>query len=110
MTPLTIVGSGIPAASRMVGARSMTCVREFDVDGVGLRVGVDQRVAALMQLVAVGEPHADPHRRVQRPVGEHATRRKAQPQKVRGNLAPARHGQLIVARAQQLEHRALEST
>jgi hypothetical protein len=25
-----------------------------------------------MQLVSVGEPHADPHRRMQRPVGQQA--------------------------------------
>ena len=81
---------------------------ELDVDGVGLRIGVDQGVPALMQLVAVGEPHPDPHRRVQRSIGQQAARLEAQPQVVRAELATAGHGQLVLACAQQLEHGALE--
>ena len=53
---------------------------EVDVDGVGGRVGIDECVAALVQLVAVGEPHRTPHRRVQRPVGEQSATVEAQPQ------------------------------
>jgi len=55
-----------------------------------------------MQLVAVGEPHPDPHRRVQRPIGQQAARLEAQPQVVRAELATAGHGQLVLACAQQL--------
>jgi hypothetical protein len=73
--------------------------RELDVDGVVDRVRVDQRVTALMNLVAVGEPHADPHRRVQRRVLQHAAGIKAQAQVVRADLAAAGHGQPVVARA-----------
>ena len=73
---------------------------ELGVDGVGLRIGVDQGVPALMQLVAVGEPHPDPHRRVQRPIGQQAARLEAQPQVVRAELATAGHGQLVLACAQ----------
>jgi hypothetical protein len=57
---------------------------ELDVDGVGVRVGVNERVAELMLLVAVGEPHPDPHRRVQWPIGEHAAGFEVQPQVVGG--------------------------
>jgi hypothetical protein len=84
--------------------------RELDVDSVGVGVGVDERVAALVLLVAVGEPHPDPHRRVQRPIGEHAARVEAQPQVVRTELAVSSHCQLVVAGAKQLEYRAAEPT
>ena len=84
--------------------------RELDVNGVGLRVGVDQGVAPLVQLVLVGEPHPDPHRRVQRAVTEHAARLEAQAEEMRADLTPPGHRQLVVARAQHLEHRALESS
>jgi hypothetical protein len=82
--------------------------RELDVDCVVDRVRVDERVAVLMKLVAIGEPHADPHRRVQRRVLQHAAGIKAQAQVVRADLAAAGHGQPVVARAHQLEHGALK--
>jgi hypothetical protein len=73
--------------------------RELDVDGVGLRIRVDQRVTALMPLVAVGEPHPDPHRRVQWPIGQQAAGSEAQPQVVRAEFAPTGDSQLVIARA-----------
>src|SRR6476660_5921459 len=77
------------------------------VSATGL--GSDQRVAALMQPLAVREPHPDPHRRVQRPIGQQAAGIEAQPQVVRAELAAAGDGHLVIARAQRLEHGALES-
>ena len=69
---------------------------ELDVDCVGRRVGVDQRVTALVQLVAVGEPHPDPHRRVHGMPVEHPAGVEAQPQVLRADLTPTGHGESIV--------------
>ena len=81
---------------------------ELDVDGVGGPVGVDQRVAALVQLVAIGEPHPDPLGRMQRSLLEQPAGGEAEPQVVRADLGPSGDGQLVVARAEQLEHGARE--
>ena len=81
---------------------------ELHVHGVVGRIGVDQRVAALVQFLAVGEPHSDPLRRMQGPVGEQATGLEAQPQVVRGDLGASGDREFVVARTQQLEHRTGE--
>jgi hypothetical protein len=60
--------------------RDSVVQRELDVDGVAGRIRVDQRIAALMHPVAVGEPHPDPHRRVHGTVVQQPTRGEAQPQ------------------------------
>ena len=69
---------------------------ELDIGCAGGRVGVDQRETALVQLVAVGEPHPDPHRRVHRILVEHPAGGETQPQIMRADLTPTGHGESIV--------------
>jgi hypothetical protein len=73
---------------------------ELDIGCPGGRIGVDQRETTLVQLVTIGEPHPDPHRRVHRVFAEHPAGVETQPQVVRADLTSSGHGESIVPGAE----------
>ncbi len=78
---------------------------EVDVDGATGRIRVGQRVAALVHLGTVGEPAADPHRRVHRAGAQQRTGVEMQSQVVRGELGATGHRECVVVAAAQAHER-----
>ena len=85
---------------------------EVDGEGAGLRVGVHQGVAALVEGgggVGVGEPQADPGAGVEVAVGQQGVGAEVDAHEVLSQLGPAGDGDDVLLGAEKAQHSALES-
>ena len=85
---------------------------EVDGEGTGLRVGIHQGVATLIEsgrVIRVGEPQADPGVGVESAVAQESAGAEMDAHEVLGQLIPAADGDDVLPGAERAQHSSLES-